>query len=45
MFSEDPVTGGINYGKNGLIIMPDANGLGASFSDDVLNSCENINVS
>jgi len=30
MFSEDPVKGGIGYGENGKIIMPEGNGLGAS---------------
>ena len=36
MFSEDPVSGGITYGKNGLIKMPDGNGLGASIEEDNL---------
>ena len=44
MFSEDPVSGGIKYSDNGLIILPEGNGLGASFSYDVLKTLNNITV-
>jgi L-alanine-DL-glutamate epimerase-like enolase superfamily enzyme len=32
MFEEDPVSGGIRYGKNGVIEVPTTSGLGAAFS-------------
>ncbi len=44
MFSEDFIVGGIRYEKNGVIRMPDGNGLGASVSDDVLNNFLKISV-
>lgn len=38
MFSEDPVVGGIHYGAVGLITMPEAPGLGASFAENYLEN-------
>lgn len=40
MFSEDPVTGGIIYEKNGVIKVPDTIGLGATISDAWLEKME-----
>lgn len=40
MFSEDRVIGGIRYGNNGTVILPDSIGLGASYSDDYLDSLQ-----
>jgi L-alanine-DL-glutamate epimerase-like enolase superfamily enzyme len=40
MFLEDPVTGGITYGKKGRIVMPEGLGLGAVIDDNVLGSLE-----
>lgn len=37
MFSEDPVTGGILYGKNGVISVPDSPGLGASIGEEMIS--------
>jgi L-alanine-DL-glutamate epimerase-like enolase superfamily enzyme len=42
MFSEDPVTGGISYEKNGTITIPEGNGLGASIVDSRLGKMESI---
>ncbi|MBV5311913.1 MAG: dipeptide epimerase [Prolixibacteraceae bacterium] len=36
MFSEDPVLGGIQYGKNGLVTIPEVPGLGASLDSSYL---------
>jgi L-alanine-DL-glutamate epimerase-like enolase superfamily enzyme len=36
MFSEDPVLGGIQYGKNGLVTLPEVPGLGASLDSSYL---------
>lgn len=36
MFEEDPVIGGITYGKNGLVEVPDAIGLGSSMDEKYL---------
>jgi len=36
MFSEDPVCGGIQYGLNGLVTIPDVPGLGASLDSSYL---------
>jgi len=38
MFTEDPVSGGIAYGKNGEVILSDSLGLGAWVDDKILNS-------
>lgn len=40
MFSEDPVTGGIIYGKNGLVTVPDTPGIGAVVEERRLESME-----
>lgn len=42
MFSEDPVTGGIIYEKNGVIKVPTVPGLGASISPEWLNRLEKV---
>jgi hypothetical protein len=36
MFSEDPVTGGIQYKSEGVIEVPDVPGLGATIGDEWL---------
>jgi len=36
MFTEDPVTGGITYGKNGVVTVPESVGLGASYDQAYL---------
>lgn len=38
MFTEDPVTGGIHYGPNGVVTVPEIAGLGARISDDRLSA-------
>lgn len=38
MFTEEPVTGGIRYGKSGEVNLPEGNGLGASVSEERLKS-------
>jgi L-alanine-DL-glutamate epimerase-like enolase superfamily enzyme len=45
MFKEDPVTGGIQYEKNGVIGLPDGNGLGASIADTWLDKMESFHFS
>ncbi len=40
MFVEDPIVGGIVYGKNGLVEVPDGIGLGASFDEAYLGDLE-----
>ena len=42
MFSEDPVTGGIVYEKNGLIKMPEGIGLGATIAKEWLDGMERV---
>jgi L-alanine-DL-glutamate epimerase-like enolase superfamily enzyme len=37
MFSEDPVTGGIIYSRNGVITIPDIPGLGASIGENMIS--------
>jgi L-alanine-DL-glutamate epimerase-like enolase superfamily enzyme len=37
MFCEDPVSGGIQYGPNGLVTIPEVPGLGASLDSSYLN--------
>lgn len=44
MFSQDFVKGGIQYGKNGSITIPDKPGLGAGFPEKYLNSIEGTSV-
>ena len=40
MFSEDPVTGGIMYEKNGVVKVPEVVGLGASIEESWLKKME-----
>lgn len=40
MFSEDPVTGGIVYEKNGVVKVPETAGLGATIGNDWLERLE-----
>jgi len=42
MFSEDPVTGGIQYQNNGVIKVPEVPGLGATIDESRLQSLEKI---
>jgi L-alanine-DL-glutamate epimerase-like enolase superfamily enzyme len=42
MFSEDPVSGGIRYEKNGLVLVPDIPGLGATIGDEQLLKFERV---
>jgi len=44
MFSEDPVSGGIVYEKNGVVKVPEVAGLGASIDNAWLNKLEKIIV-
>ena len=44
MFTEDPVTGGIVYEKNGLVIVPEVPGLGATINNDWLGRMEKVLV-
>ena len=44
MFSEDPVTGGIIYEKNGVIKVPEVPGLGARVSEEWLSRLEKVVV-
>jgi len=44
MFSEDPVTGGIIYEKNGVVKVPEVAGLGATIEEDWLNRMEKVIV-
>jgi L-alanine-DL-glutamate epimerase-like enolase superfamily enzyme len=40
MFSEDPVSGGIVYEKNGVVKVPEVAGLGARVEKDWLTKLE-----
>ena len=42
MFSEDPVTGGIVYEKNGVVKVPEVIGLGATIEENWLRKMEKI---
>ena len=42
MFREDPVDGGIIYGKNGVITVPESPGLGAALQEKWLNKLEKV---
>ena len=44
MFTEDPVTGGIVYEKNGLVVVPETPGLGAKIDEGKLIKMERISV-
>ena len=45
MFTEDPVSGGVLYEKNGLVVVPEVPGLGATISDAWLSRMEKVVVS
>lgn len=42
MHSEDPVIGGITYGDNGTVFLPDTPGLGADFDQAYLDKMEKV---
>ena len=42
MFREDPVTGGINYGPNGVVTVPEVPGLGATIDESWLKKLERV---
>lgn len=42
MFSEDPVSGGIVYEKNGVVRIPELPGLGAMLKEDQLKKLEAV---
>jgi len=42
MFREDPVCGGIVYGKNGVVQVPEVAGLGATISEERLADMEKV---
>lgn len=44
MFSEDPVSGGIVYEKNGVVRVPEVAGLGASIDKHWLEKLEKISI-
>jgi len=44
MFSEDPVSGGIQYGKNGIITIPETPGLGASVDIEYLKTLSGFTI-
>lgn len=44
MFSEDPVSGGIQYGVNGLVTVPEVPGLGASLDISYLKKLKGFTI-
>lgn len=44
MFTEDPVDGGIHYGENGSITLPDAAGLGAQLKSGAFSESDQVIV-
>ncbi len=44
MFKEDPVTGGIVYEKNGVVRVPETNGLGATIDQNWLNKMAQVSI-
>ena len=42
MFSEDPVSGGIIYEKNGVVKVPEVAGLGATIEEAWLKKMEKV---
>jgi L-alanine-DL-glutamate epimerase-like enolase superfamily enzyme len=44
MFTEDPVTGGIIYEKNGVIKVPETAGLGATIDQKTLSRFEMVKI-
>ncbi len=45
MFTEDPVSGGIEYKKNGILEVPEVPGLGAVIKEAYLQKAEQITIS
>lgn len=45
MFVDDPVSGGIVYGKNGMVTIPERPGLGALVDTNYLQQLKNISIS
>ena len=43
--TEDPVIGGITYGENGIVIVPDTPGIGADFDQAFLDKMEKVVIS
>jgi L-alanine-DL-glutamate epimerase-like enolase superfamily enzyme len=44
MFTEDPVGGGIEYKQNGIIEVPDVQGLGATIKEEYLKGAEQVTI-
>jgi L-alanine-DL-glutamate epimerase-like enolase superfamily enzyme len=44
MYTEDPVTGGLQYKEKGLLELPDVPGLGATIEQAYLNKAEKVTV-
>lgn len=44
MFTEDPIAGGMTYGKGGVITLHDVPGLGASLKPEMINTREKVVV-
>jgi L-alanine-DL-glutamate epimerase-like enolase superfamily enzyme len=44
MFTEDPVSGGAEYGRKGLVTVTETPGLGATISEERLNKMEKLSV-
>ena len=44
MFTEDPISGGIIYEKNGLVVVPETPGLGAKIDEGRLIKMERVSV-
>ena len=44
MFSEDPVSGGIVYEKNGVVKVPEGEGLGATVDKSWLDKIESVTI-
>ena len=44
MFTEDPISGGITYNKEGVVSLPDAIGLGATVEEDYLAKLKKVVV-
>jgi L-alanine-DL-glutamate epimerase-like enolase superfamily enzyme len=42
MFTDDPVNGGVKYQENGVVKLPETNGLGATISDEWLRKMESV---
>jgi hypothetical protein len=44
MFCEDPVSGGIKYGQNGIVTIPEVVGLGASIEVEYLKTLTGFTI-